>query len=73
MSEYIIDLSDSRYKSDGDMLCAVLSQLREPIVRCRDCEFFEHDDIADGCTQFDFNIEYMEQGFCSWGERKVDK
>ena len=42
----------------------------EDIVRCRDCEFFESDDIADGCTQFDFSIEYMEQGFCAWASRK---
>ena len=42
------------------------------VVRCGDCEFFEQDDIADGCTQFDFSIEYMEQGYCAWASRKVD-
>lgn len=42
------------------------------IVRCMDCEFFEQDDVADGCTQFDFSIEYMERGYCAWGERRSE-
>ena len=40
------------------------------LVRCRDCEFFESDDVADWCTRFDFGMEYMDNGFCAWGERR---
>ena len=37
MSEYIIDMGNSSYKSSSGLLCADVSQLREEIVRCKDC------------------------------------
>lgn len=42
------------------------------VVRCRDCAYFEQDEAADSCTLFDFSMDcqYMQNGFCAWGERK---
>lgn len=47
-------------------------ELREEIVRCRDRVYYEQDGIADSCTLFDFSMDcqYMQNGFCAWGERR---
>ena len=39
MSEYIIDMGNSSYQSSSGLLCSDVSQLREEIVRCRDCRY----------------------------------
>ena len=71
MSEYIINMGNSSYQSKSGLLCADVSQLREEIVRCRDCRWYE-----DGiCYQPDGDggllcWEREPDGFCAWGERK---
>lgn len=46
-------------------------ELREEIVRCRDCIHFEHDELGEYCTLMDFQaIGGMARGFCAWGERR---
>lgn len=48
-------------------------ELREEIVRCRDCDFFVSDEIGDYCTLMDFEdaIGDMADGFCAWGRRRA--
>lgn len=44
-----------------------------PVVRCKDCRFWEHDfDIVGNCTYARINLDHAEYGFCSYGERKND-
>lgn len=39
MSEYVIDMGNSIYQSQSGLVCADVSQLKEEIVRCRDCKY----------------------------------
>lgn len=64
MSEYIIDMGNSSYQSSSGLLCADVSQLREPIVRCRDCKKCN----IGWCLHF--NNIVKPDGFCAWGERR---
>lgn len=55
----------------------------EPVVRCKDCKFFDHSDFGKGeeywCTHFvstDDTIhchKVIEDDFCSWGESREDE
>ena len=72
MSEYIIKLANAD--------CMVGSPfdtpyLREEIVRCRDCKFYDEDDGYGnyGCTLFDFSAKGMDDGYCAWAERRTDE
>lgn len=70
MSEYIVDFGTSTYKSNDGLIFAPVEQLREKIVRCRDCEYYE--DYTGCCTRRD-NIAPMAvtpDGFCAWAERR---
>lgn len=74
MSEYIIDMGNSSYKSQSGLLCADASQLREEIVRCRDCKHFcrGNNDFPHTCNVWRAK-EYARiepDGYCKWGERK---
>lgn len=54
----------------------------EPVVRCKNCKFFDHSDFGKGeeywCKHFVSTDDYahchkvIEDDFCSWGERKED-
>lgn len=81
MSEYIIDMSSSSYQSESGLLCADVSQLRDEIVRCRDCKYANED--GDECVYFaaweplpegdefrDVYVDVEPNGFCAWGERR---
>lgn len=64
MAERVVDL----------MPCDVMFggvDVREPVVRCRDCAF----SIAggSGCGRWKDFIEVAPDGFCAWGERKGEK
>ena len=72
MSEYIVDFGTSTYKSSDGLVYAPVKQLREEIVRCRDCVYSIND---RECSRPDevydehwFAIE--PDGFCAWGERR---
>ena len=79
MSEFIIDMGSSSYKSSSGLLCADVSQLREPVVRCRDCkrmqnwtadelaDSYDKEELADGWCAF-FRIGTYDDFFCAWGE-----
>lgn len=59
----------------------------EPVIRCKDCKYFDHSDFGKGeeywCKHFVSTDDYtrchkvVEDDFCAWGERKsgqrVDK
>lgn len=66
MSEYVIECG---YDVDDGL---IPGELREEIVRCRDCELFATDGRWGVCTQFDFETteENMRDGFCAWGVRR---
>ena len=72
MTEYIIDMSASSYQSSSGLLSADVSQLREAVVRCRDCKHFTYADVAHGsndwCAKHE-HIGWSVNGFCAWGER----
>lgn len=47
----------------------------EEVVRCRDCKFFDKDQVA--CDRWDTvfpcpSASDEGQGFCAWGTRKYD-
>lgn len=71
MSEYIIDMGNSSYKSSSGLLCADVSQLRGEIVRCRDCKHY-------GCDGYDDHYCYYwdkirePDGFCAWGSKAAE-
>ena len=45
----------------------------QPIVRCRDCEYYETDELGDCCTLMDFeDVKGMADRFCAWGKRRGD-
>lgn len=69
MSEYIIahcvdEVSGVRY-----------DEHREEIVRCRDCDYYDHWDASGPyrekhvCGHWDC-LEIKPDGFCAWGERR---
>lgn len=80
MSEYIIDMGNSSYKSSSGLLCADVSQLREEIVRCRDCKHFtpkgthkfENGKVNDDYCDYvrGWMLQITPDGFCAWAERR---
>lgn len=50
---------------------------REKIVRCRDCDYYDHWDASGPyrekhvCGHWDC-LEIEPDGFCAWGERRDD-
>ena len=86
MSEYIMDFGTSTYKSSDGLVYAPVEQLREEIVRCRDCKLFDShylkcfrpvlyfdDDYNPHWTDettFTAVTDATPDGFCAWGERK---
>ena len=73
MTEYIIDMSASSYQSSSGLLSADVSQLREAVVRCRDCEKFDPDFKHDWDEMWWCKglCHYTPpDGFCSFGKRR---
>lgn len=64
MSEYVCELTDAD-------LAAWDPDVREEVVRCRDCIHFASDRLGECCTLLDFGTVGMADGFCSWGERRA--
>ena len=43
----------------------------EPIVRCRDCKFYDKYDGEEWCEMFDFVTPMdISNGFCAWGSKR---
>lgn len=44
-----------------------------PLIRCRDCDFYDIDDVGDFCTLLGFSdCKSMAEGFCAWGIRRIN-
>ena len=74
MSEYIVRMPpDMPYEIKAELNAWYVES--EPVVRCRDCEFFVNDGRWGVCTQFDFETteENIRNGFCAWGERAIER
>lgn len=66
MSEYIIDW-------DTSLVIDTFSKnnLREEIVRCRDCYFADEIEGGYWCDRFTCGKEPVTpNGYCKWGDRK---
>ena len=78
MSEYIIDMANSSYKSNSGLLCANVSQLREEIVRCRNCVHYkpyrthQHGMMNRCHDEHGHTHRRDESDFCSRGERRSE-
>ena len=82
MTEYIVDLNGVETKevvTDDDRLMVLWGlPVRERIVRCRDCKYYaDHEwiiatDVSDVCHFWADGVKVEPDGFCKWGERKVD-
>ena len=72
MSEYIVcvdDLEESYYKyTDIKPETVFGHRLREEIVRCRDCEYYN--DYLGSCMRRLYPYGATPDGFCAWGERR---
>ena len=71
MSEYIITKEQLNFFLEhiGDhvMIPANVAHL-EPIVRCRDCKYYE--EYVGSCTRRRHCFAVKSDGFCAWGERR---
>lgn len=70
MSEYIVTCDDETASWIGNEADSM-----EPIVRCRDCRHYRKS--MNGCAEFgdEWRDEFANvepDGFCAWGERRVD-
>lgn len=70
MSEYIVRMpSDMPYEIRAELNAWYVNS--EPIVRCRDCAWYEAREYRRHCDRTgSFQIE--SDGFCKWGERKEE-
>ncbi len=72
MSEYIIDMSNSSYTSQDNLIRFDFSNIREEIVRCRDCKHRYEGMcmLTDGMG--DFKRWFVDDDdYCSDGEKVV--
>lgn len=74
MSEYVVELN-SNAVSGGKFLLGSVYLDAEEIVRCRDCDYYDHWEASGTyrekhvCGYWDY-LEINPDGFCAWGERK---
>ena len=58
MSEFVCELTDARYEMDWE--------LKEKIVRCRDCKYWATEARFTGMC---VGKQLDPEGFCKWGEK----
>lgn len=71
MSEYIVRMPpDMPYEIRAELNAWYVES--EPIVRCRDCEYYVDDEMEyyHYCNKWCEQVE--PDGFCKWGERRND-
>lgn len=72
MSEHIVRMPpDMPYEIKAELNAWYVES--EPIVRCRDCKYYDRypNDYVCVCYRFDNEQPIVEpDGFCAWGERK---
>lgn len=68
MTERVIWIDDAREDAGGNHPC----DLREEVVRCRDCSHWRRPSSRDRsrCTGAMAFVEPTPGGFCAWAERK---
>ena len=68
--------------SDNEEINAIYAEIvdaptvdAEPVVRCKDCQYFGRLDHEIYCYMLGANktIKFSENGYCAWGERKENK
>lgn len=67
MTEHAVELIDVALY--GDMKQPIPNKIKEEIVRCRDCKYWDCD--SDECTMFNRWLNCDGDGFCAWGEKRV--
>lgn len=45
------------------------SDMREEIIRCRDCKEHEPSGICSYWSTYDADVSTSDDGFCAWAER----
>lgn len=87
MSEYIVNFGDDKSSAFVRLAMAEVAchgaKLREEVVRCRDCKFYEPSrwyesaifpplgtDIEHVCTFFADGVKVEPDGFCKWASRR---
>lgn len=73
MAEHIVEMTEF-VCFGGNIQQLPTGEIREEIVRCRDCRYCREDDSVYICDNLGFKIDYnygvLPNGFCYWGERK---
>lgn len=72
MIEYIVDFGDKSSAFVGLAMAEVRAhgaELREPIVRCRDCKYYTDDEVEYRHYCNEWCGQVKPDGFCAWGER----
>ena len=64
-------MTDNRTAMELHVLRRENAELREEVVRCKDCENYATDELGGYCTLLDFeDANGMEDKFCAWACRK---
>ena len=71
MAEFVVYCAEYESYTDG-IKYWFPTERREPIVRCRDCIYY--DDYLGACCRGNTHqtIAATPDGFCAWGERRAD-
>ena len=73
MSEYIVDFAAHNINA----AMALCDGVHGEVVRCGDCKWCVEDGAFFDCRHFSCHISWNEgqepDGFCAWGERKVEE
>lgn len=74
IEHYLNHAMDEITRRDVEQVSKRLRELGwEEVIRCRNCMHYETDELGDYCTLIDFEDgKSMANGFCAWGERKVN-
>ena len=74
MAEYIVEYPDYAVSASRIEECI---NVHEKIVRCKDCKYYDHEELFDDdmwwCmrgTSDESVFEVEPYGFCKWGERR---
>ena len=79
MREHIIDTTETNdfNLTPFDGYCEVWGEVREEIVRCRDCEHYRSHELfpiesaPDICIRIPYGINVEPNGFCKWAKKKL--
>lgn len=81
MTEYVVDFGDEKSSAFVRLAMAEVedhgAKLREEIVRCRDCRYYDQNDEPSEVYPDRYLCDLMANflhpdGFCAWGEQRED-